>query len=136
MFNISEAIAAIRDAETIAASSILTEAEKGQLIGALKATCPPAFNRPYLPIIFEALDRLYGTYAPAAPARPAEGQQDEAPVAPRADSSTEAPNARPAEGQQEQAQNAGSVADVGDGGGTPTEAAAPAEKPKQGKARK
>lgn len=135
MFNISEGIAALRDAETIASSKSLTVAEKGQLLGELLGTIPPAFNRPYITTIYDALERLHGTFVPAA-ARPTEGKQDATPVAsgPRSPAA-EAPKG-PTEGKPEQAQDAGVVAVSRGSGGASATPAAPSEKPKASQARK
>lgn len=138
MSNISEAIAAVRDADTIISSSILTNDEKGQLIASLKGSVAPALNRQYLVILSNALERLYGSYRPAPPpARPTSGEQDAAPVdTGPGEAPAEAPEG-PTTGGEEQAQDAGSLPIGSDGdNGTPAEASAPTQGPKQGKARK
>jgi hypothetical protein len=135
MYNITDSIRALRDAETIVASALLTNDQKARLLRLLGDSIPPSFNRDYLSIITEALEALYGNY-PLTEAGPTVGQQDATPVATGPGEATETPEARPTEGLQEQAQDAGRVADGSDSGGTPTQAPAEAQKPKQGKARK
>lgn len=134
MFNLSESIAALRDADTILTSQLLTDGERGVLLGQLLASIPPSFNRPYVATVTNALERPYAPYRPAQ-AGPTVGEQDAAPVATGPGSPAAPTTSGAAERVAEQAQNPGGLADASDGNGAAAQAAAKAEKPKQGKAR-
>lgn len=136
MYNLNDAITALRDADTIVLSSVLTEDEKGSMLRDLLASIPTPFNRGYIATLTEALERLYATYVPAAPARPTEGEQDAAQVASGPGEAAAEASERPTEGLPEQAQYTGGVADSGDSRRASAQASPPAQRSKQGKARK
>lgn len=119
MFNITDTVQVLRDAETVINSSILTDDERTLMLTNLLNVLID--RTPHGAAAIGAIRRAIET---SKQGRQAQGQQDAAPVASEGDEAA----CGSTEGQQEQAEDAGSVPSGRDGNRTTSKASAKAKK--------